>query len=177
VCAPTASTSFRMIQAASDSGNAAALFFLFDLLYLDGRCRPACSEASVPPYLGGGGRLFVVSLFAGDMERERLVRIRRAYEKKCAQLSPWRRDGARTVLILEEDDRDYTNQELVTNALSLIEREAVERPNEIYLLSTIVKTWALWTIRIDDYVYDDFSVGGTSLLQIDPATLDDLTGR
>jgi hypothetical protein len=126
---------------------------------------------------GGGGRLFIVSLFAGDMERERLVRIRRACEKKCAQLAPWRRDGARTVLILEEDDRDYTNKELVIDALSLIEREAVERPDEIYLLSTIVKTWALWTIRIGDYVYDDFSVGGTSLLQIDPATLDDLTGR
>ena len=31
-------TSFSMIQAASDSGNAAPLvFFLFDLLYLDGR--------------------------------------------------------------------------------------------------------------------------------------------
>jgi bifunctional non-homologous end joining protein LigD len=34
---PEGITSFSMIQAASDSGNAAALvFFLFDLLYLDG---------------------------------------------------------------------------------------------------------------------------------------------
>jgi ATP-dependent DNA ligase len=34
---PDGITSFSMIQAASDSGNAAALvFFLFDLLYLDG---------------------------------------------------------------------------------------------------------------------------------------------
>jgi ATP-dependent DNA ligase len=34
---PDGVTSFSMIQAASDSGNAAALvFFLFDLLYLDG---------------------------------------------------------------------------------------------------------------------------------------------
>src|ERR1700736_6489293 len=41
---PDGVTSFSMIQAASDSGNAAALvFFLFDLLYLDGddvRTRP-----------------------------------------------------------------------------------------------------------------------------------------
>ena len=36
-CVPMASTSFRMIQLASGSGNAAALvFFLFDLLYVDG---------------------------------------------------------------------------------------------------------------------------------------------
>jgi ATP-dependent DNA ligase len=34
---PDGKTSFSMIQAASDSGNAGALvFFLFDLLYLDG---------------------------------------------------------------------------------------------------------------------------------------------
>ena len=34
---PDGITSFSMIQLASDSGNAAALvFFLFDLLYLDG---------------------------------------------------------------------------------------------------------------------------------------------
>ncbi len=36
-CAPDGVTSFSMIQLASDSGNAAALvFFLFDLLHLDG---------------------------------------------------------------------------------------------------------------------------------------------
>ena len=35
--APDGITSFTMIQLASDSGNAAALvFFLFDLLYIDG---------------------------------------------------------------------------------------------------------------------------------------------
>ena len=35
---PDGTTSFSIIQAASNTGNAAALvFFLFDLLYLDGR--------------------------------------------------------------------------------------------------------------------------------------------
>lgn len=107
-----------------------------------------------------------------------MARIRRAYEKKCAQLAPWRRDGARTVLILEEDDANYTNPELIADALALIEQEAVDKPDEIYLLSTIVnKTWRLFTIRLDDHIYDDFSVWGKSLLEIDPAALDDLTGR
>jgi ATP-dependent DNA ligase len=41
-------TSFSMIQAASDSGNADALvFFLFDLLYLDGEMVSARSPASI----------------------------------------------------------------------------------------------------------------------------------
>jgi hypothetical protein len=59
---PDGITSFSMIQLASDSGNAAALvFFLFDLLYLDGedfsvrplisarRGLPPCSPMSVRP--------------------------------------------------------------------------------------------------------------------------------
>jgi hypothetical protein len=125
-----------------------------------------------------GGQLFIVALFKGDIEHERSARIRRAYEKKCAQLAPWQRDGARTVLILEEDDTNYTNPELVADELALIEQEAGDRPNEIYLLSTIVtKRWWLFTIRLDDYVYDDFSVWGKSLLEIDPASLDNVTGR
>ena len=54
----------------------------------------------------------------------------------------------------------------------------MDRPDEIYLLSTIVKKpWWLFTIRLDDHVYDDFSVWGKSLVKIDPAALDDLTGR
>jgi hypothetical protein len=132
--------------------------------------------SSVVP--SGGGQLFLIALFEGDIERERAARIRRAYEKKCAQLAPWRRDGARSVLILEENDRNFTNPELVADSLGLIEQGAVERPDEIYLLSTILtKPWWLLTIRLDDYVYDDFSVWGKSLLEIDPAALDDLTGR
>jgi hypothetical protein len=126
----------------------------------------------------GEGRFFIVSMFDGDIEHERLARIRRAYQKKCAQLAPWRRNGARTVLILEEDDFNFTNAYLVADALALIEQEEGERPDEIYLLSTMLKSpWRLWTIRLDDYVHDDFSVWGNSLLEIEPGTLDDLTGR
>jgi hypothetical protein len=132
-------------------------------------------ESPVPAV---GGYLFVRPSFEGDIEHERLARICRAYEKKFAQLAPWRRDGARTVLILEENDISFTNAYVVAGALGIIEQGAAERPDEIYLLSTIVKKlWQLWTIRIDDYVYDDFSVWGKSLLETDPATLDDLTGR
>ena len=66
----------------------------------------------------------------------------------------------------------------MADALVLIEQGAAERPDEIYLLSTIVENlWQLWIIRLDDYVYDDFSVWGKSLLEINPAVLDDLTGR
>jgi bifunctional non-homologous end joining protein LigD len=49
-------TSFSMIQAASDSGNAAALvFFLFDLLYLDGE--DLCARLLQEPTLPHGGTI------------------------------------------------------------------------------------------------------------------------
>lgn len=132
-------------------------------------------ESPVP---AEGGRLFVDHLFGGNIEHERVTRVRRAYEKKCAQLTPWRRNGARTVIILEEDDCSFTNPELIADALRLIEQGKRDRPDEIYLLSTIVKKpWWLWTMRVNDYVYDDFSVWGKSICKIDPATLNDLTGR
>ncbi len=45
-------------------------------------------------------------------------------------------------------------------------------------MSSVVKTpWWLLTIRVDDHVYDDFSVRGDSLLKIDPATLNKVAGR
>jgi ATP-dependent DNA ligase len=54
---PDGVTSFSMIQAASDSGNAAGLvFFLFDLLYLDGedlcaRAARATRLRQFPPFV------------------------------------------------------------------------------------------------------------------------------
>jgi ATP-dependent DNA ligase len=58
---PDGITSFSMIQAASDSGNAAGLvFFLFDLLYLDGddvSARPADRAQGAPRRLAVEGEL------------------------------------------------------------------------------------------------------------------------
>ena len=125
-----------------------------------------------------GGHLFVRPMFEGDLRQERLARICRAYNKKCEQLAPWHRAGARSVLILEEDDINFTDPVVVADAIGQIEQGATDRPNEIYLLSSVEKTpWWLWTIRVDDHVYDEFSVWGDLLLEIDPATLDNVTGR
>ena len=125
-----------------------------------------------------GGQLFVRPLFEGNLAEERIARIRRAYDKKREQLAPWQRAGARGVLILEEDDINFTNPLVVAEALDQIEQGSTDRPHEIYLLSSAVKTpWWLFAIRVDDQVYDDFSVWGDSLLEIDPATLSNVTGR
>jgi hypothetical protein len=53
-----------------------------------------------------------------------------------------------------------------------------DRPDEIYLLSSAnEKTWFLWTLRVDDHVYDELSVWGDVLMEIDPTTLVNITER
>ena len=55
----------------------------------------------------------------------------------------------------------------VADAFSQIKQGAEDKPNEIYLLSSVVKTpWWLLTIRVDDHVYDDFSVRGDSAVTV-----------
>jgi hypothetical protein len=125
-----------------------------------------------------GGQMFIRPMFDGNLAEERLTRIRRAYDKKREQLAPWQRAGARGVLIFEEDDINFTNPLVVAEVLDQIEQGSTDRPDEIYLLSSVVKTpWWLFALRVDDHVYDDFGVWGDSLLELDPETLSNVTGR
>jgi hypothetical protein len=63
---PDSITSFSMVQLASDAGNAAGLvFFLFDLLYLDGEdltARPLCDAAVCATISSGPPRIAVAAL-------------------------------------------------------------------------------------------------------------------
>ncbi len=111
---------------------------------------------------------------------QRTNRIRRAYREKIRKLANWQKDGARSVLILEENDINLTIPMLVADALTLVEQDegTIEKPNEIYLLSSgLDKNWFLWPLRIDDHVYTEFSKNCDSIIRIDPITLEDVTNR
>jgi hypothetical protein len=125
------------------------------------------------------GELSVGHLIGDDLEQQRVERIRRAYNKKAGKLAAWHSEGARSVLVLEENDMQVTNHWLVADAVREIEQTAERRPNEVYLLSTIIDAfWSLWVLRVDDHVYEELSVWGDSLTpEINPASLTDLTGR
>ena len=128
---------------------------------------------------GLAGEISFVHLIEVSIEAERQSRILRAYEKKIGKLEHWRKGGARSVLIFEEKDVWLTDLEIVANVVSEIEKTAINKPDELYLLRTpVAKPWTLCALRVDDHACDDFSVGSDSLTQIiDPSTLIDLTGR
>jgi len=114
-----------------------------------------------------------------DHEAERVKRIREACQRKYPKLARWKREyAAHTVLVLEENDIQLTNQQVVADALLEVEQTMSNRPDEVYLVSTAVKTpWWSFALRVDQRDYYDLSRASECLEEIDPATLTDLTGR
>ena len=125
------------------------------------------------------GELPITHLVERNREDQRVSRIRRAYEKKCPKLAVWQQHGARSILILEENDVQMTNHFLVAEAVHGVERTVQQKPDKIYLLSSATDAfWSLWALRIVDHIFEDLSIHGDSITaEIDPASLVDLTGR
>ena len=84
-----------------------------------------------------------------DPETKRRTRLRRALAKKCPKLLQCKREGARTVLVLETDDFVLTNHVSVGQALSPVLDEREDAPDEIYLVEIGVKPWTVWTMKHD----------------------------
>lgn len=157
--------------------------------------RPACRARARAISLGDGGRFQIwvhrweCSGFPGrvsvscnppnDLETARLARLARVYKTHAKKLAAWQEEqGARTILVLEENDINVTRYDLVFDALRIVERGAERRPDEIWLVNTAIqKVWGIWWLRIGDNYCDDLSAWGTSLSNIDPNQLTNLTER
>jgi hypothetical protein len=124
-------------------------------------------------------RFSIHHLVEVDHEAERVERIREACQRKFPKLARWKRDqGARTVLVLEENDIQLTNQQVVADALLEVEQTMPDRPDEVYLVSTAVNAlWFSFALRVDQRDYYDFSRAFECAEEIDPAILINLTGR
>ena len=102
---------------------------------------------------------FVIrNLVTGDVEAGRRDRIQAAYDRKVPKLLKWKASGARTILILEEDDIFLTNHFNVADALAQIEASRTDRPDEIYLLSVFTSMWLITQLRLDDKTLYDLPV-------------------
>jgi hypothetical protein len=86
----------------------------------------------------------------GDVEAGRRDRLRTAYDRKIPKLQQWKAAGARTILILEEDDIFLTNHFHVADALAQVETSRTDRPDEVYLLSVFTSMWLITRLRLAD---------------------------
>lgn len=153
--------------------------WIFDLTYQPIRGVPF--EVALHRVTIGGpvGQLSVVHLVDRDIEEQRTSRIRAGCNKHLPKLAFWReKHDARSVLILEHCDIQFTDAELIYLALVKIEQEASDKPDEVYLLSSADdKRWPLYALRIEERGYYELSQSNECRTEIDPATLNDLTNR
>lgn len=123
------------------------------------------------------GELHVVHV-ASDVENRRLERVTIALKKKTPKLAIWKKDaGARTVLVLEENDIQLTNCHVVTDAVLRSEHMLGRAADEIYLVTTSFTPWQVHFVRVGDRSYFDLSDPDERSWDAHPAQLSSLTGR
>jgi hypothetical protein len=78
----------------------------------------------------------------------RTERFQKACEDTFPKLATWKRDGAKTVLVLEENDLSLTNHQVVADALVPAEAVMPDAADEIFLVSTaIASKWWVTCLR------------------------------
>jgi hypothetical protein len=114
-----------------------------------------------------------------DLESARKLRIEEACARKFPKLDAWRSSkGARTVLVLEDNDIQLTNPQNVFDTLKSVERKFSNRPDEIYLVCTAIENpWYVWALRVDHRDYYTLCRADQCLTEVDANSLSDLTGH
>ncbi len=115
----------------------------------------------------------------GGREQGRLDRLGRACDAKFPKLAWWNRNqGARTILILEENDIQLTNHEIVAASYLALALGRDDRPDETYLVSTCLPQWSIWPLLIGNETIDSLRIDGYARRwDIDPSGLTSATAR
>jgi len=127
--------------------------------------------------LFGTGCFRIAHVIRDSLEDRRDARVREACERKYPKLAAWKAQGARTVFVLEENDIQTTNVHLVTDSVFSAEKTMPQRPDEIYLVSSVHDPWWLCAVRVDDRWFFDVENPDERAWEVDPAKLVAITGR
>jgi|HubBroStandDraft_1064217.scaffolds.fasta_scaffold55275_1 hypothetical protein len=127
--------------------------------------------------IGGLPRFSLLHVLHGPgLEDHRRERVRRALTRKYPKLAAWKAShGARTVLVLEENDIQLTNVQLVAEAVLEAEKTIGEVADHVYLVMTCSDPWFAWHLRVDGRTYFDLDDPEERCSEFDPAQLLDLT--
>jgi hypothetical protein len=125
------------------------------------------------------GHHFQLTHLVQNSEQLRKDRIRASVQKKFPKLAAWKRDHkARTILVLEDNDIQLTNQAIVTETFLPLALARSDRPDETYVVASCMDPWHAWPVLIDGTSYFDFAQSGDAQdWAIDPTKLSALTKR
>jgi hypothetical protein len=119
-----------------------------------------------------------VKHIAPDLTKERAQRIERACEDKFPKLAAWKKQGARTILVFEDNDIQLTNPATVAEAFEPLARARGDAPDETYMVATCMEPWQLWPQLVDGRSY--FELAEQDLagnMAIDQTKLDWITAK
>jgi hypothetical protein len=125
--------------------------------------------------IAGPGQ-FWTSHQVDQLENFRTARIEHACRAKYPKLEKWKRRGARTVLVLENDIQ-LTNAIEVFRSLLQVEKSLQFVPDEVYLVTTTLIPWEVWFLRVDMRTFFDLSDPNERAVEFDPQALLPLTAR
>jgi hypothetical protein len=128
------------------------------------------------PQCGLSGVFWRREFISADLEKARRARLARVCDDEFGKLAKWKREeGARSVLVLEENDLSSTNHQLVAEAMARAESGRPDTPDEIFLVSSIRPSpwWVTCLRRQGKNYYDD----GERFHELDPVSLTQLTKR
>jgi hypothetical protein len=124
------------------------------------------------------GRDFTIShiVQSATAVEDREARLYQACARKFPKLAQWKaKAGARTILVLEDNDLQLSNPQVIYEALAAAERRLADRPDEVHLVVTCVEPeWWHFRLRVDDLTYYQLSQLGGQMTLFDPAQLTDL---
>ncbi len=107
-----------------------------------------------------------------EVEALRTVRLQTALDRKCPKLWRCKEDGARTVLVLEDNDISLSNYVIIGDALAGLLNERPNLPDEIYLVESAINRWHVRVMKYDEEYFPE-----EDLTVFDSAELVDITGR
>jgi hypothetical protein len=128
------------------------------------------------PQCGLSGVFWHRQFISTDLEKARRARLTRVCDAKFGKLGKWKREeGARSVLVMEENDLSSTNHQLVAEAMARAEAGRPDTPDEIFLVSSVRPSpwWVTCLRRQGRNYYDD----GERFHELDPSSLTQLTKR
>ncbi len=118
------------------------------------------------------GVLLPTRIVKEDVETRRVDRLWKTLDRKCPKLHTCKEQGARTVLVLEDNDIALSNHVLIEDGLAGLLEERADLPDEIYLVESSVKTWGVRIIKCDEAIFPE-----QDWTNFDSADLIDITGN
>lgn len=125
----------------------------------------------------GFEHVFSITHVVADVEEQRSTRIRRACDDKFEKLTEFKQEtGAKTVLILENNDIFLSNTNLIFDAFTKAEIDFIDRPDEVHLVTSATdETWWVHRLRTERLDYYKLSHFDCCTAQFHSSELQDLT--